>query len=139
MMGAAMNAPARPRRPILPAIVTISMAASLAAAATPRVMQQPTPAAAPKPQSTKGVVIRGCLTGSKLTHIDPQDPMLNVPDVLRVSSIRVIRGQVKALDGHQVELIGTLRGIPGQERGILVADSSNAKVYIGGGEKNVGE
>lgn len=120
-------------------MMTIAMVASLASSATTRAMQQPTPAAAAKPQPTKGVVIRGCLIGSKLTHIDPQDPTLNVPDILRVSSIRVIRSQVKALDGHQVELIGTLRGIPGQEHGLLLADSGNAKVYIGGGDKSVGE
>ena len=29
------------------------------------------PATAPKPQLPTGVVIRGCLTGSKLTHIEP--------------------------------------------------------------------
>jgi hypothetical protein len=45
---------------------------------------------------------------------------------------------VKALDGHQVELIGTLRGIPGQENGVLVADSDKGRLYIGGGDKNLG-
>lgn len=87
----------------------------------------------------KGTVIRGCLTGSKLTHIDPDVATPNLPDILRVTSIRVIRSQVKALDGHQVEVIGTLSGIPGQDKSVLVADSDKAKVYVGGGDKNLGE
>ena len=97
------------------------------------------PATAPKPQALKGVVIRGCLTGSKLTHIEPADPSLSLPDRLRVTSIKVIRSQVKALDGHQVELIGLLRGIPGQETGLLVVDSDKGKVYFGGGDPNLGQ
>ena len=92
--------------------------------------------AAPKPQPAKGVVIRGCLTGEKLSRIDPQnvEPAveLKLPDVLRVDSIKVIRDQVKALNGHQVEVTGALRGIPGLETGLLVADSGNGKVYFGG-------
>ena len=97
------------------------------------------PATAPKPQSLKGVVIRGCLTGSKLTHIEPGDPSLTLPDRLRVTSIKVIRSQVKALDGHQVELVGLLRGIPGHEPGLLVAESDKGKVYLGGGDPNLGQ
>jgi len=100
-------------------------------------------AAAAKPQPRKGVVIRGCLTGSKLTHIDPQtqlpaDLVLKLPDTLKVTSIRVIRDQVKALNGHQVEVTGALRGIPGMETGVLVVDSDNAKLYLGGGDPNLG-
>jgi hypothetical protein len=99
--------------------------------------------AAPKPQPRKGVVIRGCLTGSKLTHIDPQtqlpaDLALKLPDTLKVTSIRVIRDQVKALNGHQVEVTGSLRAIPGMETGILVADSDNAKLYLGGADPKLG-
>jgi hypothetical protein len=98
---------------------------------------------ATKPQPLKGVVIRGCLTGSKLTHVDPQtqlpaDLQQKLPDRLTVTSIRVIRDQVKALNGHQVEVTGALRGIPGIENGILVADSSNAKIYLGGGDPSLG-
>jgi hypothetical protein len=96
-------------------------------------------AAAPKSSASKGVVIRGCLNGSKLTHIEPEDASLNLPDVLQVSSIKVIRSQVKALDGHQVELIGSLRGVPGQDKGLLVADSDKAKFYLGGPDKSLGE
>jgi hypothetical protein len=117
-------------------IVGIMMTALLAAplAATP---QEP----AVKLQTPKGVVIRGCLTGSKLTHIEPVqlDASVDIPDVLRVSSIRVIRGQVKALNGHKVELIGSLRGVPGQERGLLVGESGAGRVYIGGSPKNLGD
>jgi hypothetical protein len=99
--------------------------------------------ATPQPQSRKGVVIRGCLTGSKLTHLDPQnlEPptlALKLPDTLRVSSIRVIRNQVKALNGHQVEITGALRSIPGMETGLLVGDSDNARLYIGGADPSLG-
>jgi hypothetical protein len=97
------------------------------------------PATASKPQAPKGVVVRGCLTGSKLTHIEPGDPSLTLPERLRVTSIKVIRSQVKALDGHQVELVGLLRGIPGQETGLLVAESDKGKVYLGGGDPNLGQ
>ena len=120
---------------ILLATMTIAVVASVALT-TALAMQQP--AAAPEPQHLKGVVIRGCLVGSKLTHVDTEDPTPNIPDTLRVSSIRVIRSQVKALNGHQVELIGTLRGIPGQENGLLVTDSDKVRVYIGGGDTSLG-
>lgn len=92
-----------------------------------------------KPAKPKGAVIRGCLTGWKLTHVDPEDATLNIPDVLRVKSLRVIRDQVTGLNGHQVELIGALSGIPGQSRSVLVTDSDKAKLYIGGGDRNLGE
>jgi len=59
--------------------------------------------------------------------------------VLQITTIRVIRDQLKKLNGHQVELIGTLRAIPDQERGILVSGSDKAKVYVGGGDKNLGQ
>ena len=104
----------------------------IAGAAGVAVAQTPTP---------KDDVIRGCLNGAKLTHIEPvqqQDAKLQLPDVLRVSSIRVIRNQVKALSGHQVELIGSLYGLPGQDRGTLVADGK-AKLSIGGGDPALGE
>jgi hypothetical protein len=91
-----------------------------------------------KPAKPKGVVIRGCLTSWKLTHVDPDDAMLKIPDVLRVKSLRVIRDQVTGLNGHQVELIGSLSGIPGQSRSVLVSDGDKAKLYIGGGDTNLG-
>jgi hypothetical protein len=97
--------------------------------------------AAPPPQNQglKGVAIRGCLVGSKLTHIDQDDSTPTLPDPLTVSSIRVIRSQVKALSGHQVEVIGSLRNIPGMETGFLVAESDKGKLYLGGGDPKLGE
>jgi hypothetical protein len=131
-----LDAAARLRRPVFSA--TVSLLVITAMAFTSGQMPQE-PATAPKPQAPKGVVIRGCLTGSKLAHIEPGDPSLTLPDRLRVTSIKVIRSQVKALDGHQVELVGLLRGIPGQETGLLVAESDKGKVYFGGGDPNLGQ
>jgi hypothetical protein len=118
-----------------PAIVTIAVVASMASPAA-QATQQP---AAPEPRPANGVVLRGCLTGSNLTHIVPQDLALTLPGTLNVSSIRVIRSQLKALNGHQVELIGALRGIPGQDTGLLVVDSDQLRLYIGGGDTRLGE
>jgi len=127
------------QRVVLPAFAAIALAAS--ALLTTVAAAQETAAARSQPR--KGVVIRGCLTGSKLTHIDPQtelpaDLATKLPDRLTVTSIRVIRDQVKALSGHQVEVTGALRGIPGMETGLLVADSGNARVYLGGGDPALG-
>ncbi|HMF94704.1 MAG TPA: hypothetical protein VKE96_10430 [Vicinamibacterales bacterium] len=127
------------RRIVPPALAAIALVASVSLTAVDAVQET----APPKPQPRKGVVVRGCLTGSKLTHIDPQtqlpaDLELKLPDTLTVASIRVIRDQVKALNGHQVEVTGALRGIPGMETGILVADSNNAKIYLGGGDPKLG-
>src|SRR5262245_49963256 len=106
----------RPRaeRRLFPPAIATAVVASVLFASVEAVQETP----APKPQPAKGVVIRGCLTGSKLTHLDPQnlaspDVALKLPDTLKVTSIRVIRSQVKALNGHQVEITGSLRGIPG--------------------------
>ena len=53
-------------------------------------------AAAPPPgPALKGVAIRGCLVGSKLTQITHDDSAPTLPGVLTVTSIRVIRDQVK--------------------------------------------
>ena len=98
----------------------------------------PQPANAATPPRSSDVTIRGCLTGSKLTRIDPSGTALTLPDTLTVSSIRVIRAQVKALSGHWVELIGKLDGVPGQETGVLIASSDRAKLYFGGGDPNLG-
>ena len=69
----------------------------------------------------------------------PMMRQLLVLALSRVKSLRVIRDQVTALNGHQVEVIGSLSGIPGQSRSVLVTDSDKAKLYIGGGDKNLGE
>jgi hypothetical protein len=140
MMDDVMDRRARSRRTRLS---TLMVALPLALAPAPALVASGASAAQsaakPQAQQPKGVVIRGCLTGSKLTHLDPDDAKLTIPDILRVTSLRVIRSQVKALDGHQVEVIGTLQGIPGQDNGVLVADSDKARVYVGGGDKNLGE
>jgi hypothetical protein len=126
MMEDAMDSRARSGR--LSPLTLVMLMLAMVAGMTPTAWAEP-----------KGVVIRGCLNGSKLTHIDPDDATLSVPDILRVTSLRVIRSQVKALDGHQVEVIGTLSGIPGQDKSVLVADSDKARLYVGGGDKNLGE
>lgn len=124
-----MPSPIRLRQLLPYAILGMATVASVAFA------QQPAPKS---PLSNGNVTIRGCLTGNKLVHIEPDDATLKVPDVLRVTSIRVIKSQVKGLDGHQVEVIGTLRGIPDQDDGILISNSPKAKVYIGGQDKSLG-
>ena len=97
-------------------------------------------AAAPAPsQALKGVAIRGCLVGSKLTQISHDDSAPILPDVLTVTSIRVIRDQVKGLNGHYIEVIGALRNVPGRETGLLVAESDTGRFYIGGGDPRLGE
>ena len=120
----------------------LAMSASLAFVFCVAVKQPQATQQTAAPKSPSRVTIRGCLTGSKLTQIDPrdpQDPKVTLPDSLNVTSIRVIRGQIKALNGHQVDVIGTLRGIPGLENGLLVADSGRARLYIGGGDPSLGE
>jgi len=101
------------------------------------VMGQSSPAASTS-QPAKGVVIRGCLNGEKLSRIEPQNVTpaveLALPDVLRVTTIKVIKDQVKALNGHQVEVTGALRGVPGVENGIVVAEGDNGKLIIGGNQ-----
>jgi hypothetical protein len=133
-----MNFRARPRRIVVVSILS-AVLAGLTLTAAPREQD-----AATKPATPKGsAVIRGCLTGGKLIHIEPiepQDHALKIPDNLKVGSLRVLRDQVKGLDGHQVEIIGTLRGIPGMDQGVPLTDSqSSPKVYIGGADKNLGE
>jgi hypothetical protein len=134
-MGDAMDLCARLRRSGLSAIVTIAVGAGVAGAADQAAPQT----AGRTSQAASGAVVRGCLAGSKLTAIVSDDPKSTLPDTLRVRSIRVIRSQLKTLDGHQVELTGTLQGIPGQDNGVLVVDSDKGKVYIGGGDTSLGE
>jgi hypothetical protein len=74
--------------------------------------QNPPPAAAPP----KGIAVRGCLTKSRLTHVEPVvDSDTSFPDSIGINATRVIRSQVKALNGHQVELIGTVEGVGPQK------------------------
>ena len=129
-----MGTQTRLRKLALAATGTIVAIAATAVAAI-----QDTQQTSPPKQGPKGAVIRGCLTGSNLIHLDPQnlsaDLVLKIPDKLKVTSARVIRDQVKALNGHQVEITGSLRGIPGMETGMLVVDSDNGKLYLGGDPK----
>ena len=111
---------------------TIALVASLGVLSAAAV-QEPAPV-----QTLKGTTIRGCLTGGKLTHVEPADPAMPLPASLGVNGIRAIRGQLKALNGHQVELIGTVEGI-GPRNGILVADSDQGRFYLGGGDPSLGE
>jgi hypothetical protein len=96
------------------------------------------PAPVPKPKPVSNFVIRGCLAGAKLKQIEPHDPPIKLPDEVRITTTRAIRDQVKALNGHQVELTGALHGVPGVETGVLIGDSDHAKVYVGGGDPNLG-
>jgi hypothetical protein len=120
---------------ILSIVITIAAMSSVAAAQDPTPQE---PAPSPKPQPVNNHVIRGCLKGSTLTDIEPAPP-LKLPEKLRVASTRVIRDQVKALSRHQVEVTGALFGVPGVEQGILIGDSGVAKVYVGGGDPNLGQ
>lgn len=113
---------------------------AIAAMSTAASAQDPTqePAASPQPRPTNMYVVRGCLTKSTLTNIEPLPP-LKLPEKLRVTSTRTIRDQVKALSGHQVELTGALFGVPGVEEGILISDSGSVRVYLGGADPNLGQ
>lgn len=123
------------RNPRLVSIPTVALVASLGIASL-SIAQEPAPPAA---QPLKGIVVRGCLSGSRLTHVEPVDPGAPFPDALGVNAIRAIRSQLKALNGHQVELIGSVEGVGQQNGGILVADSDKGKFYVGGGDPNLGE
>ncbi len=117
------------------------LAAFLLATASIAAQSQPQAAAdaKPKPTPMRDLVVRGCLEGTTLTQIEPQTPPLTFPKRLKVASINVIRDQVKALDGHRVELTGILHGVPGVENGVLISDADKMKVYVGGGDSNLGE
>ena len=123
------------RNPRFVSAATIALAASLGiVSASPG--QVPAPPAA---QPLKGIAVRGCLTGARLTHVEPVDSDTPFPDSLGVNGIRAIRSQLKALKGHQVELIGTVEGVGDQKNGILVAESDKGRFYLGGGDPNLGE
>src|SRR5262245_53932538 len=117
-------------------VITIA-AMSSAAAAQESTSPTQEPAASSQPRPTNKYVIRGCLTGSSLTNIEPTPPPLKLPEKLRVVTTRTIRDQVKALNGHQVELTGGLFGVPGVEEGILINDSGAVRVFLGGADPNL--
>jgi hypothetical protein len=113
-------------------------AATIVLAASPGVLSASAPQEPAPAQPLKGIAVRGCLSGSRLTHVEPADPGAPLPAALGVAGIRAIRGQLKALNGHQVELIGTVEGVRPQN-GILVAESDKARFYLGGGDPRLGE
>jgi hypothetical protein len=115
--------------------VAIALAASLCLVSA-SLAQGPAPAAA---QPLKGIVVRGCLMGAKLTRVEPVDSDAPFPASLGVNGIRAIRSQLKALKGHEVELIGNVEGVGQQKNGFLVADSDKGRLYIGGGDPNLSE
>jgi hypothetical protein len=116
--------------------LTIAAIGIIAVTTAPAIVAGQANQPTPNPQPAKGFVIRGCLKGEKLSRIEPQNVEAAVetklPDVLNVTSIRVIRSQVKALNGHQVEVTGALLGIPGVETGVVVVNSDNGKLIFGG-------
>jgi hypothetical protein len=114
------------------------IAALLLSIASIAAAQSQAPAAS-QSKPTQDLAVRGCLRGSTLMQIEPQMPALKLPEKLRVASFKVIRDQVKALDGHQVEVTGILHGVPGVENGVRVSDSDKMKVYVGGGDSTLGE
>src|SRR5262245_19021110 len=123
---------------ILLFVITIA-AMSSAAVAQDSTQPSQEPAASPPPRPTNNYVIRGCLSGSTLTDIEPTPPPLKLPEKLRVVSTRTIRDQVKTLSGHHVELTGALSGVPGVEEGILISDSGAVRVFLGGADPNLGQ
>jgi hypothetical protein len=124
-------------------VVSVAMTLALVAlgSAAAQAVQEQTPPASQAPpvsQPLKGIAVRGCLSGSKLTNVEPVAPGTSMPASLGVNGVRAIRGQLKSLNGHQVELIGTVEGV-GEGSGILVVDSDKGKLYLGGGDPSLGE
>jgi hypothetical protein len=116
-------------------VVFVATAADAALAAQEAAQES---GAAAKAKPARSFVLRGCLRGSTLSQIEPHDPPIKLPNEVKVTSTRAIRSQVKSLSGHQVELAGALHGVPGVETGFLVGDSDSAKLYLGGGDPNLG-
>src|SRR5262249_6223918 len=79
------------------------------------------------------------LEGSRLTQIEPVDSDAPFPASLGVNAIRAIRSQLKASNGHQVELVGTVEGLGPENNGILVGAADKTKFYLGGGDPSLGE
>lgn len=112
----------------------LSMLAALGATLTVAAAQTAPP---PKAPPINSYVVRGCLKGSTLTAIEPTQPPLKLPEKLKATSTRVIRDQLKALDGHRVEITGALFGVPGIEEGVVVGDSGTMRVVVGGRDPNI--
>jgi hypothetical protein len=110
-----------------------------AVAATIGAIQQPPPTDN-KPASNKNVVVvRGCVSGSMLTNTEPKDYVLIVPGTIRTTGSRAMRGQLKEVNGHTVELTGTLKGMNNVAQGALVKETGKTKIYVGGAERRNGD
>jgi hypothetical protein len=111
----------------------------VAAVATSVAMIPQAPPASSKPPSNKNLVtVQGCVNGSMLTSVDPKEGVLVVPGTVRTTGSRAMRGQLKELNGHTVELTGILKGMNNVAQGALVKDTGRTKIYIGGAEKRTG-
>jgi hypothetical protein len=129
-------------RPFLFAVATVT-AMAVAAAAQPS--QQPEPASDRKVETKKletkknVVVVRGCVSASTLTHTDAREYATSVPDPLKMTGSRAVRGALKEAEGHTVEVTGTLKGVKNQASGALVKDTGKTKIYVGGTERRTGQ
>jgi len=126
-------------------IAAITMIATFDAGTVARAQQPPSPPKSPqppassKPQTKKDVVVvRGCVSGATLTHAEAYEYTSSVPETLRTTGSRAVRGALKEADGHTVELTGTLKGLGNQANGVLVKDTGKTKVYVGATERRVG-
>jgi hypothetical protein len=118
----------------------VLIAAVLAVAAAAAQQPQPSPDQKPKPGSDKNVVVvRGCISGSILTKTTPREYVLVIPSTLHISGNRAMRGQLKEVNGHTVELTGTLKGLTNLATGALVKDTGKTKIYVGGTERRMGD
>jgi len=120
--------------------LTVAMTATAAAAQTPQQPQAPPPTSDRKAQTKKNVVVvRGCVSASTLTHAEAPEYATSVPDSLKLTGSRAVRGALKEANGHTVELTGTLKGVKNQASGALVKDTGKTKIYVGGTERRTGQ
>jgi hypothetical protein len=125
-------------------ILIVAMAAFMAVGAA-----QSQPPAPPQPTDNKPVdkntdkntiVARGCVNGGMLTRLEAREYVSTVPSTVRILGSRSVRGMLKEMEGHQVEVVGTLKGGRGsQETGALVKDTGKTKIYVGGTERRTAE
>jgi glucose/arabinose dehydrogenase len=126
-------------------LLIVAMAAFVAVGAA---HQQPQPPMPGQPQPTDNkpttekntIVVRGCVNGSMLTHAEAREYVSTVPNTMRLTGSRSVRGMLKEMEGRRVEVVGTLKGGRGsQETGALVKDTGKTKIYVGGTERRTAE